>query len=73
MAGATTAVQLLSRTVLSPKQHVMLLRVGRRLVVIGDSGGQMSALSEITDPDEVAALVGQIRDEKLTAAGPTFG
>ena len=72
-SGSSRAVQLLSRTVLSPKQHLMLVRVGQRLIVVADSGGQMSALSEITDPDEVAALVGQVRDEKLTAAAPTFG
>ena len=72
-AGATRAVQLLSRSVLSPKQQLMLVRVGRRLIVVGDSGGQMSALSEISDPDEVAELLGQIKDEKLSAAAPSFG
>ena len=72
-AGASRAVQVLSRTVLSPRQQLMLVRVGRRLIVVGDSGGQMAALSEITDPDEVAALLGQIKDEKLSAAGPAFG
>ena len=72
-AGATHAIQVLSRTVLAPRQQLMLVRVGRRLVVVGDSGGQMTALSEITDPDEVASLVGQVKDEKLSAAGATFG
>ena len=72
-AGATRAIQVLSRTVLAPRQQLMLVRVGRRLIVVGDSGGQMTALSEITDPDEVAALVGQVKDEKLSAAAPTFG
>jgi hypothetical protein len=66
-------VQVLSRTVLSPKQQLMLVRVGRRLIVVADSGGQMAPLSEITDPDEVAALVGQVKDEKLSAAAPAFG
>jgi flagellar biogenesis protein FliO len=73
-AGASSrAVVVLSRTVLAPRQQVMLLHVGRRLIVVGDSGGQMSTLSEITDPDEVAALVGQLRDEKLSSAAPAFG
>ena len=72
-AGATRAVQVLSRSILSPKQQLVLVRVGRRLIVVADSGGQMSALSEITDPDEVASLLGQIKDEKLSAAAPTFG
>ena len=72
-ARPSAAVQVLTRTVLSPRQQLMLVRVGRRLIVVGDSGGQMTSLSEITDPDEVAALVGQLKDEKLSAAGPAFG
>jgi flagellar biogenesis protein FliO len=73
LGGSSRAVQVLSRTVLSPKQQLMLVRVGRRLIVVADSAGQMSPLSEITDPDEVAALVGQVKDEKLSAAAPAFG
>lgn len=72
-AGATGAMQVLSRSPLSPRQHLVLLRVGRRLIVAADCNGQLSSLSEITDPDEVAALVGQLRDEKLTAASKSFG
>ena len=73
VAGATGAVQVLSRSPLSPRQHLLLLRVGRRLIVAADCNGQLSSLSEITDPDEVAALVGQVRDEKLTSASKCFG
>jgi flagellar biogenesis protein FliO len=73
MAGASGAVQVLSRSPLSPRQHLLVLRVGRRLIVAADCNGQLSSLSEITDPDEVAALVGQVRDEKLTAASKSFG
>jgi flagellar biogenesis protein FliO len=73
MVGATGAVQVLSRSPLSPRQHLLLLRVGRRLIVAADCNGQLSSLSEITDPDEVAALVGQVRDEKLTSASKCFG
>jgi hypothetical protein len=51
----------------------MLLRVGRRLIVVGDSGSQMNALCELSDPDEVAALVGQLQDEKVAPARKAFG
>ena len=73
MPGATNAVQVLTRSPVSPRQQVLLVRVGRRLLVVSDCNGQLSPLSEITDPDEVAALVGQLRDEKLTAASTSFG
>jgi flagellar biogenesis protein FliO len=63
-------VQVLSRSVLSPKQHLVLVRVGQRVLVAADNGSQMSRLSEITDPDEVASLLGQLQSEK---EGSAFG
>jgi flagellar biogenesis protein FliO len=54
------AVRVLSRSPVSPKQQVLLMQVGRRVLVVADNGTQMNALSEITDPDEVAGLIGQL-------------
>lgn len=70
---STGAVQVLSRTLLAPRQHVLLLKVGKRIIVVGESGGQMSSLGDIADPDEVASLVGHIREEKLTVSAKAFG
>lgn len=71
--GRSRAVEVISRSPLSPKQQVMLLRVGRRLIVVGDSGQQMNPLCQITDPDEVAELVGQLRDERTSTPSRAFG
>jgi flagellar biogenesis protein FliO len=78
VAGAprsSRAVQVLTRSPLSPRHQLMVLRVGRRLLVVADGGGQMNTLSEITDPDEVAALLGQLQDDYGAAAkfGSVFG
>jgi flagellar biogenesis protein FliO len=54
------AVRVLSRTPITPKQQVLLMHVGRRVLVVADNGTQMSPLSEIRDPDEVAQLIGQV-------------
>src|SRR5205807_5266705 len=62
--GSSRAVRVLGRTVVSPRQQVMLLQVGRRIVVVGDSAGRMQPLAEIIDADEVAALVGQMGEER---------
>jgi hypothetical protein len=35
---------------------------------VGENGTQMNTLCEISDPDEVAGLVGQLREEKTAAA-----
>jgi flagellar biogenesis protein FliO len=72
-ASATRAVQVLSRSLVAPRQSVVLMRVGRRLLVVSDNGSQLASLAQITDPDEVAALVGQLQNEKLDSAGKTFG
>lgn len=58
-AGGNRGVRVLSRTMMGPKQQLVLLQVGRKLVLISDSGGQVSTLCEITDPDEVAELAAQ--------------
>ncbi len=57
------AIQVLSRSYISNKQQIMIVQVGRRLLVVGDGGQQLNTLCEITDPDEMAALLGQIRGE----------
>ena len=75
-AGATRSsriVQVLCRSPLTPRQQLVVLRVGRRLLVVADGGGQMNTLSEITDPDEVAALMGQVQDDHTARATRSFG
>jgi len=76
MPGAqrsSRTVQVLSRSIISPRQHILLVQIGRRVLVVGDSGGQMNSLCQITDGDEIAALVGQIREEKLASSAKLFG
>ena len=58
------AVQVLSRTTIAPRQRVTLLQVGRRILVIADGGASVSTLCEITDADEVAALLAQLQSER---------
>lgn len=70
------AVRLLSRSAIAPKQQILLVQVGRRILVVGDSGPHMSPLAEMNDPEEVASLVAQIESEKSSARrpfGPLFG
>ena len=75
-AGNAHLMQVVSRTSLSPRQQMLLVRVGRRLVMIGDSGGRLSSLGQIEDPDEVAQVLGQVRQRSSSSSagvgGPTF-
>lgn len=68
---ATRAIQVLSRTPLGPRQQLILVQIGRRLVLVGDSGTNLSPLCQISNPAEVASLTGEIRGEQL-AAGRRF-
>ncbi len=66
------SVKLVGRTALGPRQQVLVLQVGRRLVVVGDSGQQLSPLMEVSDPDEVAAILGQAAEPSGAAFGTVF-
>jgi len=43
------------------------------VLVVADNGSQMNSLCQITDPDEVAGLVGQLRTEKGGSTGTAGG
>jgi flagellar protein FliO/FliZ len=66
------AVRVLSRSPIAPKQQVLLLQVGRRVIVVGDSAGTLTTLSEISDGDEVATLLGQLENTELPAIPSRF-
>ena len=57
-ARPTAAVEVLSRTAIGPKGHVLLLRVGGRVLVVGDSAaGGLRTLADVQDEEEVAELL----------------
>lgn len=65
-SGATGAGQLpkesfqiLGRTALGPRQTAMLVRCGRRVMLLSLGGSQVTTLTEFDDPDEVNALLAQ--------------
>jgi flagellar biogenesis protein FliO len=66
------ALQVVSRLTLAPKQQLLLVRVGRRVVLVGNSGTQMNALCEIGDPEEAAGLLGQAATEREGSVSSTF-
>jgi flagellar biogenesis protein FliO len=71
--GASRTVEMLSRSTIGPKQQVLLIRIGkRRVLVVGDSGGKLAALDQITDADEIAELTTQLVTEKSAVAPNAF-
>jgi flagellar biogenesis protein FliO len=62
--GGGGAVQVLARTPITPKQRIVLVQVGRRILVVADAGPNLTTLCEITDADEAAALIAQLQSER---------
>jgi flagellar biogenesis protein FliO len=65
---ATSVVKILARTSVSPKQHLLVIQFGRRLVLVGDTGANLNPLCEITDADEIAGILARSRDETISVA-----
>lgn len=55
-------MEVLARYPVGRGQHVMLLRVGRRVLVVHQADRGMRTLSETTDPDEAAELIARSRE-----------
>ncbi len=51
------AMEVLGRTHLDQRRYVSLLRVGKRVLVVGVSPDEIHALSEITDEEEITAIL----------------
>lgn len=62
-ARGPEGVTLVSRSLLTPRHQVLIVRVGRRLLVVGDSGHGMNLLCEVTDAAEAAILLGEVGAE----------
>jgi flagellar biosynthetic protein FliO len=71
-SNSSSAIRVISRNPVSPKQQIVVVQVGRRLLVVGDSGQQLTTLCEISDPDESATLLAQIRREKDQPVARSF-
>ncbi len=66
------AVQVLGRTTLGPRQSVLLLRVGPRILVVADAAGTMRTLAEVTDGQEVADLLADVSRAQAGSATRAF-
>jgi len=53
-------VEVLCRTAIAPRNHILLLRVGCRIIVIADGSQGMRTLAELTDPEEIAHVMATV-------------
>ena len=72
IARPSRAVEVLSRTIVGPKNHVLLLRVGQRVLVVGDSTSGLRTLADLNDPEEVATLLQSVESGKPASVSQGF-
>jgi len=60
LLAGSNALQVVAQTHVTAKQQLMLVKVGRRLALIGVSPDRLSTLMTIDDPEQVAALLGEV-------------
>ena len=63
---ASRAISVIGRTTISAKQSVVLLHVGRRVVLLSVSPDSMRLITDFTDPQDVAILLGKSAVEPIT-------
>ena len=68
----TGVVEVLARVGVAPKQQVVLLRIGGRVLLVGQSANGMTTLAEINDPDEVASVLAAVTASKPTVSAGQF-
>jgi flagellar protein FliO/FliZ len=69
--GGGQVIEVLSRTSISPRQSLLLVRVGQSLLVVG-AGETLTTLAQIDDPTQVAELLGSIEQARANSLTNTF-
>jgi flagellar biosynthetic protein FliO len=64
----STAMKVVARTHLSPRQSIAVVRLGRRLLVVGQTAENLTPLGVVEDPEEVSELLGEIESGKAASA-----
>lgn len=65
-------VQILGRTNIAPRQSMMVVRFGSKLLLVSQQPGQTETLSEITDPIEVDRMAGICESKAPRSATQSF-
>ncbi len=64
LVASSSAVEVLSRTSVAPRSHVLLLRVGAKVLVVGESSGGLRTLGSVDREEEVASLLQAVETSK---------
>ena len=65
-------IEIVSRTSLTPRQSICLVRVGNRMILVGQTADQLRTLDVIDDGDTVARLAGQSMGQRESSSTVEF-
>jgi flagellar biogenesis protein FliO len=71
-SGASSVVEVLARVPVAARSHVLLLRMGGRILVVGDGAGGMRTLAQVDEPEEVADLLAAVSASRPNSVTQTF-
>ena len=67
--GRGEPIEVLTRMPVGVRQQLLLVRLGSKLVLVGQSPGGLRSISEITDPEEIEQLLHEVRSTRGGAFG----
>ena len=65
-------IEVVSRTALTPRQSMYLVRVGNRMILVGQTAEQLRTLDVIDDSETVARLAGQSISQQQQSSTAEF-
>lgn len=71
-SSSQAGVEVLSRVTVGPRQQIVLVRMGTRILVLADSAGRLNMLTAIDDPEEVAATLATVTASRPTSVSAGF-
>lgn len=70
--GTSPVVEVLTRVSVAPKNHVLLLRVGNRILIVGDSSAGLRTLGQVDNAEEVADILTLVASNSPSGASGGF-
>lgn len=69
---APGAIEVLARTGVGPRQQVLLLKIGQRILVVGQTPTELSPLAEMAEAEEVAEILAAVERARPGSASQGF-
>ncbi len=71
-ATRSSVVEVLGRVSIAPRSHVLLVRLGRRVIAVGETPAGLRTLAQIDDGEEVAEILQAVTADKPTSVSRGF-